>query len=82
MTLLTPEESTAISVIAGFQLATNSVDLSRFRNLRQSWSVVGPFHDAATTTARIGRALYFGGKGDDNFSAALGIGALPMATRP
>ena len=81
MTLLTSQRTTAVLLIAGFQFAASSVDLSRFRNLRQSRSLIVPFHGATTTTARIGRAFYFGGQGDDNFRTALGIGALPMATR-
>lgn len=82
VTMLTPWRITAVSLIAGLQLATNSVDLSSFCNIRQSRSLVGPFHGAAATTARIGGTLDFGGEGNEDFSTALGIDALPTATQP
>ena len=82
MTPLMPLRSTAVSLISGLPLAANSVDLHRFCNLRQSRSLVGPFHDAAAATARIAGAVYFGGKGHDDFSAAFGIDALPTLPGP
>jgi len=44
MTPLMPLRTTTVSLIPVIPFAANSVDLSRFCNLPQSWALVGPFH--------------------------------------
>jgi len=77
-----PLRTTAVSLIPGLPLAENSVDLRRFCNLRQSRSLVGPFHDAPQQQRGLPEPSILAGRATMISAPHFGIDALPPATRP